>query len=1647
MSMSSVYSDADRESNKESIVLEDTLVSYRIWKPKIKNKLFGKDVLDMVERDEEEEKKEAEQLKDEKLKLYLSERKKSIAKARSIIFSSLNKDLVPLFEDETEYPLLRPDLLWQGIIKHFESQTIVNQFHLRQQLNEIKLKVKENEKIDSYISRLLQLTRELKAADSSFKATDRELLFYILNGLPKSFKQIKLILENDSATNVNTAVLKLKQFQEQEIINLNKESTKINSNSGKKSEEEDGVTYLNQQNNRNNFRNNFSSNSNNRFDINKNRKNTNNNNSTNRPGFRKCFTCDSSNHVAWNCPENKDAVKCENCRYIGGHTTEQCRKPKRNWNNNNNNNINSNKNYSKNGTTLLNVSEQKKSSTNTHRCCSDSENELSSDDETGYHCMNVVDLSKYNYTTKNDEIKVGLDSASSINTCNNKKFLFDLKPSKPYQAKDASGNVTTYDQAGTLKIISLIDNNKKLIEINNVYYAPYCPLNLLSVAHISDNGKYVFFDQDEASIIRKKDSHITMKFNKINNIYVNNFKALINKENSKPIMKQEKEINCKLQLVNAATATVIKNNSAESQSNNISEMKGNHDTSSEQDSNLVASENQPPSTLPSINPKLLRYHHRFAHIGFQGLKAIMNSKFITGVDPIKISDSIRILSHSSSNILCHGCAVGKSHRKPFHSADHSPKPALQILDRVYADIIGPFNVLGLHNEKYVLVLLDEKSGKGWNFSLQHKSEVPQLIINWSKQIQNETKKKLIEFHSDNGTEFVNSTLKEYFISEGILSTTTTTYTPQHNPVERYNRTIEDGSKSMLAHGNITTRFWPEAIETAVYIRNHCISRKNDAMPPNSIWLKDIYLIKNKEQRDLCIDDRHFQCDAKHLRTFGCNVYVHTPDALRKKLDKNSEQGIFIGYSQHKAGYYKILVLNSKKVIRSRDVLFNEDQFSFIQDFNSFNYNNNNNNNNTMFKNKESKADTSSDDSESEDEIKSHRDENDNDRVSDHEFGIEAESDDELKIDADNNIESNPPTSPSESESESDSSPFLASASARPTSSIPSHFTRSRSHLASAYNSSDDAAMMAILETERIEQDIDDDIDIPKTYRQAINGNQRKLWLTAIDKEKKSFIEKEVFELVTRPKNVNIVKSKWVFALKPNNGSSSLSSPSRYIYKARLVARGYTQLYGVDFFDTFSPVMKLKSFRNVLALATILDYEIKHLDVPTAFLNAELKEDIFMEQPEGFSNGDKNYVWKLKKSLYGTKQAGLNWNINFDKTLRSTGLHRLKSDNCVYVKQSRTGNFIIVLIWVDDAIPCYHISDESEWLEIKLVLEKKYNIKEITDDVHILGMRIIRDRQNRTLKLDQLDYIRKMLKEFNMNNSRPNQTPTSSYKLSKKDCPTNIVDNTQGVNNNNNNKNNSNNNNNNRVQEIRFYQQLVGSLNYASICTRPDTTYAVHTVSLFMTNPGEKHLSACKTLLRYYQGTAELGLTYNANYSINTNQQLLMPRNPSQFHFIIDAYSDSDWAGDLDNRHSTTGYIIKLNGNTISWRTKKQNKVALSSCEAEYYAMASCIQELIWMRQFLHELLKYDPRYHKDCININLYVDNQSAIQLSKNDMHHDRSKHIELRYHFIREEIKFNNIHVTYIDTANQLADILTKGLSKIIFNKLRERIMDAVIK
>jgi hypothetical protein len=510
---------------------------------------------------------------------------------------------------------------------------------------------------------------------------------------------------------------------------------------------------------------------------------------------------------------------------------------------------------------------------------------------------------------------------------------------------------------------------------------------------------------------------------------------------------------------------------------------------------------------------------------------------------------------------------------------------------------------------------------------------------------------------------------------------------------------------------------------------------------------------------------------------------------------------------------------------------------------------------------------------------------------------------------------------------------------------------------------------------------------PTSFKEAVRSSDKPQWMRAMEDEMKAFIQTRALELVERPAGANVIGTRWVFKVKRNEHGEIER------FKARLVAKGYVQVEGVDYFEIYAPVAKPTSIRVVLAIATHEDWVLDNMDVDTAFLQSPVHEEIYVSQPEGFeqrgANG-KELVCRVHKSLYGLKQAPRNWNKEIDGWLCEFGLKPSRADPCLYIMIGE-GNVLIVLLYVDDLI----ITGNSRAIvdQFKTAISERFKMKDLGMLRWILGMEIKRDRAKHTLELNQGAYINSVLTRFGMEDSKPVPTPAEGVLRRLSDG-----------------------------HPDNEYMQLVGSVLYLATISRPDIAFAVQNLGRHMQRVGPDHWTAAKRLLRYLSGTRHHGIQFSGNA-------------PEAIKLV--GYCDADWAGDLDTRRSTTAHVFLLTGACVSWASRLQPTVALSSAEAEYMALSTGVQEAIHLRSLLRDL-GYEQRGPTA-----IHEDNQACIAMSSNPtVNHKRSKHIDIRYHFTRERVESGDLELRYVPTEHQLADLLTKALESKRVAKLREQVL-----
>jgi len=466
-------------------------------------------------------------------------------------------------------------------------------------------------------------------------------------------------------------------------------------------------------------------------------------------------------------------------------------------------------------------------------------------------------------------------------------------------------------------------------------------------------------------------------------------------------------------------------------------------------------------------------------------------------------------------------------------------------------------------------------------------------------------------------------------------------------------------------------------------------------------------------------------------------------------------------------------------------------------------------------------------------------------------------------------------------------------------------------------------------------------------------------------------------LVHLPAGKKAIGCKWVFAVKVNPDGTVAR------LKARLVAKGYAQTYGVDYSDTFSPVAKLTSVRLFISMAATYNWPLHQLDIKNAFLHGDLEEEVYMEQPPGFvAQGEFGRVCRLRKSLYGLKQSPRAWFGKFSQAVEKFGMMKSKSDHSVFYKQSSAG-IILLVVYVDDIVITG--SDTTGILSLKSFLHTQFHTKDLGMLKYFLGVEVTRSKKG--IFLSQRKYVLDLLAETGKLGAKPCSAPMTPNMHLTGDGE--------------------------QIEDPERYRRLVGKLNYLTV-TRPDIAYSVSVVSQFMSSPTVHHWAALEQILCYLKGAPGRGILY-ANHG----------------HTHIECFSDADWAGSKVDRRSTSGYCVFVGGNLVSWKSKKQNVVSRSSAEAEYRAMAQSVCEIVWICQLLTEIgLKIS-------VPAKLWCDNQAALHIASNPVFHERTKHIEIDCHFVREKIQQGLISTGYVKTGEQLGDIFTKALNGVRVNYL----------
>lgn len=501
---------------------------------------------------------------------------------------------------------------------------------------------------------------------------------------------------------------------------------------------------------------------------------------------------------------------------------------------------------------------------------------------------------------------------------------------------------------------------------------------------------------------------------------------------------------------------------------------------------------------------------------------------------------------------------------------------------------------------------------------------------------------------------------------------------------------------------------------------------------------------------------------------------------------------------------------------------------------------------------------------------------------------------------------------------------------------------------------------------------------PSTFEEA---SKHEGWMAAMRDEMESIQKNQTWYLTALPEGKKAIGLKWIYKTKLNPDGSELRK------KARIVAKGFAQQEGIDFTEVFSPVARMETVRVFMAVGAQRNWQIFQLDVKTAFLNGDISEDVYVSQPEGYIvKGKEQLVYKLRKALYGLRQAPRAWYGRIDQEFIQMGFTRSINEPTVYTKFRGNSEILILCIYVDDIL--YMGSSVEMLSEFKEKMSRTFEMTDLGCLRYFLGLEVV--QSNEGLFVSQQKYAEDLLKKTGMLNCRKFSTPmNANEKLSLEDSS-------------------------GKTDPVR-YRKVVGSLFYLTH-TRPDLVFAVGIVSRFMQSPSLHHFGTVKRILHYVAGTIGHGLMY-------TNSEELK----------LCGFTDSDWGGVTDERRSTSGWCFSLGSAAVAWRSKKQLITALSSTEAEYIAATSAACEAVWLRRLLSD---FGMKFTEPTV---IQCDNKSAISITRNPTMHGRTKHIDTRFHFIRDLVCNGEISVVYCSTNEQVADIFTKALPSCKFEYFRE--------
>jgi hypothetical protein len=1005
-------------------------------------------------------------------------------------------------------------------------------------------------------------------------------------------------------------------------------------------------------------------------------------------------------------------------------------------------------------------------------------------------------------------------------------------------------------------------------------------------------------------------------------------------------------------------------------------------------------------------------HRRFAHCGPEKLRKLH-----------KVSNVRKVtIPRHAWRSPCEVCKLAKLRNRI--SKQLSPWKE-RILELVSVDACGPLPK-SLRGNVYFGMIVENATRKEWVIPAKSRPQLVEKLRQWKIKVERESQMKLIGVRVDNAAEF-KSLLEEWVQTEGVVHQPTTAH--QHNQnglVERTIQTAEGDMRAELIDAKLPIEFWDEAVEAHAYVRNRLPGGVGLATPDYTFSPEEAYT-GTKNQR------------ADHIRAFGTKCYAYVdPKSLPKgsRKDVIVRRGrvcVFMGYSETTTKQFKVYAPDLGYTTRSSVVDWDEKTPGGTVDLKIRGPRPQGTPNELPLRNPAGRPRL--------------------EEVEEEEFipivtppppeelnnfdivipvpranNTPAPQPKTSKPSALEPSQENPKPKPPNQASDRPNKPnepapcridtlradqAVPDANQTPTDASPRTYNL-RKRKADSNDALDERqakiikAMLAIVHTMDIgPEEVAllasvgvETIPIPKTYEEAINDPQYGTeWSAAIQAEIAQLIANSTFEEEKCPDGANLVTTKWVFLVKLNLDGSVER------FKARLVARGFSQVWGEDYDETFAPTVRMDTLRAFLAIAAAENLECRQFDIKNAFTEAKLQETIYLAPPQGISVRP-GYVLRARKSLYGLKQAARDWNLLAREFLLEIGFTQSLADPCLYTHTKRR---IILLLYVDDIPAAAKKTSDLDWFYSKL--STRFNAKDLGGISKILGIRVTRNRKARELFIDQEYYLRTVLDRFGFKEP-PHKTkwvPLNGYDKIRPASEQDV-----------------------QIDETE-YQQAIGSVMYGMVLTRPDIAFTTGRLSQYLKGPAEHHGDGLKELFRYIGCTIDQKIRYGP-----TKQSKLVVYSRDLPDENLAVYSDADWAGDKSDRKSTSGCVAMLYGGPVSWASRKQKSVATSSTESEYIAMSLCAKQAVWLGQVIRDM-GYAQYIGKNPTNVQIKGDNQGALALVKNPHLHERSKHIDIQYHHIRDLEEKKKITVSYIPTTEMIADGMTKPLDRTAFLRFKE--------